>query len=75
MGKIRGFFTRAWNLYYDGFRTMTIGKTLWVIIIVKLIIIFIVLRLFFFPNHIKENADEGQESEFVGKELISRPSP
>lgn len=75
MGKIRGFFTRAWNLYYDGFRNMTIGKTLWVIIIVKLIIIFIVLRLFFFPNHIKENADEGQEPEFVGKELISRPSP
>lgn len=40
---------RIYDLYADGFRHMTVGKTLWVVIIVKLVIIFLVLKLFFFP--------------------------
>ena len=24
-----GFWSRAFHLYYDGFRSMTLGKTLW----------------------------------------------
>ena len=58
-----------WYLYYDGFRNMTLGRTLWAIILVKLFIIFVVLKLFFFPNYIKEYAREGQEAEFVFKSL------
>lgn len=38
----------AWHLYRDGFRQMTWGRTLWVIILLKLFVIFVVLRLFFF---------------------------
>jgi hypothetical protein len=34
---------------------MTVGKKLWMIIIIKLIIIFFVLRLFFFPDFLKTN--------------------
>ena len=64
-----GFWQRAFNLYYDGFRSMTLGRTLWTIILVKLFIIFVVLKLFFFPNYIKENAKEGQEAEFVATQL------
>ena len=60
---------RIWNFYYDGFRSMTLGRTLWTIILVKLFIIFVVLKLFFFPNYIKENAKEGQEAEFVATQL------
>lgn len=41
---------KIWQLYYDGFRNMTIGRTLWLIILIKLIIIFLVLRLFLFPR-------------------------
>jgi hypothetical protein len=63
------FLYRAFDLYYDGFRHMTLGKTLWAVIIVKLIIIFVVLKIFFFPNFLKQNA-EGCESEFVASELI-----
>jgi hypothetical protein len=29
-----GFLYRAFDLYYDGFRSMTLGKTLWAIILV-----------------------------------------
>ena len=30
----QGFFQRVWDLYYDGFRNMTVGKSLWILIIV-----------------------------------------
>jgi len=73
MGK-DGFFYGLFKLYYDGFRSMSLGRTLWAIIIVKLIIIFVVLKLFFFPNFLKEHA-EGNEADYVGSELVERASP
>lgn len=47
--------------YRDGFRSMTIGKTLWMIIIIKLIVLFAIIRLLFFPNILKENYDSDLE--------------
>ncbi|MBR6032443.1 MAG: DUF4492 domain-containing protein [Bacteroidaceae bacterium] len=61
----------TWHLYYDGFRSMTLGRTLWAVILVKLFIIFVVLKLFFFPNYIKEHAREGDEAEFVSSQLLN----
>ena len=60
---------KIWQFYYDGFRSMTLGRTLWTIILIKLFIIFVVLKLFFFPNYIKEHAEEGNEAEFVFQSL------
>lgn len=68
----QGFWHQAFHLYYDGFRSMTLGRTLWTIIILKLIIIFAVLKLFFFPDFLSQHAEEGQEAEFVASELIGR---
>jgi hypothetical protein len=68
----QGFWHQAFHLYYDGFRSMTLGRTLWAIIILKLIIIFAVLKLFFFPDFLSQHAEEGQEAEFVASELIGR---
>jgi hypothetical protein len=67
-----GFFYRVFDLYYDGFRNMRLGRTLWAIIIVKLIIIFAVLKLFFFPNYLKQHAEEGKESEFVATQILKQ---
>ena len=36
---------RIFRFYYDGFREMTLGRTLWAIILIKLFILFVVLRL------------------------------
>lgn len=66
------FWHRAFHLYYDGFRSMTLGKTLWAIILIKLFIIFVVLKMFFFPNFLSSHAQEGEEPEFVANELIDR---
>ena len=62
-------FSKIFHLYYDGFRSMTLGKTLWVIILIKLFIIFVVLKLFFFPDFLKTHAD-GHEAEFVATQLL-----
>ncbi len=43
------------QFYIQGFKSMTLGKRLWAIILIKLIILFLVLRLFFFPNYLKSN--------------------
>ena len=72
MNIITSFFHRAYHLYYDGFRSMTLGRTLWAVIIVKLIIIFVILKLFFFPNFIGQHAEEGEEAEFVAGEVLNR---
>ena len=63
---------RVFDLYYDGFRHMTLGRTLWAIILIKLFIIFVVLKLFFFPDFIKTHADKDSEPDFVASELIER---
>lgn len=61
---------RIYDLYVDGFRSMTLGRTLWAIILIKLFIIFVILKLFFFPNFIKEHASEGDEPEFVATQVL-----
>ena len=63
------FFYKVFHLYYDGFRSMTLGRTLWAIILIKLFIIFAVLKLFFFPNFLKEHA-QGNEAEYVATQLL-----
>lgn len=34
--------TRIWIFYRDGFREMTLGRTLWAIILIKLFIMFFI---------------------------------
>ena len=50
-------------------------RTLWAVIIVKLLIIFVVLRLLFFPDYIEANAPEGGEADFVATEMMQRGAP
>lgn len=45
---MKNLVTSIWQFYVDGFRSMTLGRTLWLIIAIKLFIMFFILRLFFF---------------------------
>lgn len=67
----KSFLYRVYDLYYDGFRQMRLGRTLWTIIAIKLFIIFAILKVFFFPNYIKEHANKGQEAEFVATRTLN----
>jgi len=61
---------RIFRFYYDGFRSMTVGRTLWIMILVKLTIMFLILRIFFFPNFLKTNFETDEaRSEYVLQEL------
>ena len=60
----------VFRFYVDGFKNMTWGKTLWIIIIVKLFIMFAILRVFFFKPAMAGKTDE-QKSEIVAKSLTS----
>ncbi len=52
---------------------MRLGKTLWLIIIVKVFIIFFVLKLLFFPNFLNNMFDsDKQKAEYVGNEMLKR---
>lgn len=46
---------RMYLFYRDGFRSMVVGRTLWKIIAIKLVIIFAFLKLFLFPNYLENN--------------------
>ena len=68
---LHGWLYRVYDLYRDGFRQMTLGRTLWAIILIKLFIIFAILKVFFFPNYISTHADEGKEAEFVATKTLN----
>ena len=61
---------RIARFYYDGFRQMTLGRTLWLVIAVKLVIIFAILKVFFFPDFIKQHAASGTEADFVANSIL-----
>ena len=64
------------DFYIDGFRNMTVGKTLWTVIIIKLIIIFAVLKLFFFPDLLSLNYDNDTDrANHVREQLGNRKMP
>lgn len=67
--------TNIWRFYRDGFRAMTWGRVLWAIILLKLFILFVVLRLFFFPDFLREASGGQGEVEYVSRELIERMAP
>lgn len=61
------------DLYIDGFRNMTVGKKLWGIIILKLAIIFLVFKLFFFPDFLGSRYDDDEDkARAVARELTDR---
>lgn len=66
------FLHNAYRLYADGFRGMTLGRTLWAVILVKLFIMFAILKVFFFPNFIKQNAGKDGEAAFVSSQVLER---
>ncbi len=69
---MKQFATSIWHFYVEGFRNMTLGRTLWLIILIKLFILFFVLRVFFFPNYLNTHAEDDDKEGYVSRELIER---
>ncbi|MBN1821465.1 MAG: DUF4492 domain-containing protein [Prolixibacteraceae bacterium] len=69
--KTKNIFSGIWHFYFQGFRDMgKWGKQVWIIILVKLFIMFAILRIFFFPDFLKTNFNSDKErSEHVLENL------
>jgi hypothetical protein len=72
-GKYSGIvIRRIFKFYYEGFRNMTWGRRLWGIILIKLFILFVILRIFFFPNILKRDFDSDEERSLHVLEQITK---
>ena len=62
------------RFYVDGFRSMTVGKVLWKIILLKLFILFAILKLFFFPDYLHTNFDTDEQRADHVLDMITQPA-
>ena len=60
-------------MYVDGFRSMTVGRKLWLLIVIKLIILFAVLKLFFFPDILESNYETDDQRADAVREALTKP--
>jgi hypothetical protein len=68
------FFSNSlFRFYIDGFRNMSSwGRKVWIIILIKLFIMFAILRLFFFPDFLGKRYDnDNQRSEYVRNQILN----
>ena len=70
--KMRKAIITIWNFYIEGFRAMTWGRQLWLVVLLKVVILFVLLRGFFFRPILAGKSEE-QRSEYVGEQL-TKPS-
>ncbi|MDH6307028.1 putative membrane protein [Parabacteroides sp. PF5-5] len=71
--KKESFPLKVYHFYLEGFKGMTsLGKTLWAIILIKLFIMFVVLKIFFFPRYLNQFETKSEKQEHVSEELIHR---
>jgi Na+/proline symporter len=71
MTRFETTINKLFHFYYDGFTSMSWwGRRAWLIIIIKLAIIFIILKLFFFPDFLRTKFDSDDErSNYVIEQL------
>ncbi|MGD0755913.1 MAG: DUF4492 domain-containing protein [Bacteroidales bacterium] len=56
------FLNRLFRFYYDGFRNMSgWGRKVWIIILIKLFIIIVILKIFFFQDFLYKNWHNDKE--------------
>lgn len=61
-----------YRFYYDGFKSMTVGKKLWAIIFIKLFIMFAILKVFFFPDFLHSNFKTNEDRSTYVLEQITK---
>jgi hypothetical protein len=73
MRNVSSIFAKLFRFYYDGFRNLSgWGRNVWIIIIIKLFIMFAILKFFFFPDFLERKFDnDKQRSEYVMEQLIN----
>ena len=67
------WFRNIYNFYKEGFQNMTLGRTLWAIVLIKLFVMFDILKVFFFPDFLNSKFEKEEDrANYVKSELIDR---
>lgn len=62
--------SQIFRFYYEGFKNLTVGKTLWKLILIKLVVILFILNHFVYDKSIKtEYKSETAKQNFVFENL------
>ncbi|MBR0255268.1 MAG: DUF4492 domain-containing protein [Bacteroidales bacterium] len=72
MRNLRHMMSSVWLFYRDGFRNMTWGRPLIWLILLKVFILFAILRVFFFKPVMAGLSDE-ERSRVVGERIATPP--
>lgn len=62
---------KVYLFYYEGFKSMKVGKTLWLIIFIKLFIMFAILKVLFFTRTLS-GMTEQEKAQYVIEQLTSK---
>ena len=58
------------SFYREGFAGMVLGRKLWAIVLIKLFVLFVIVKWLFFPDLLKERFDnDAQRSDYVLRQL------
>ena len=61
------------RFYRDGFREMTVGRSLWIVIAVKAVVMFGILKLFFFPDFLATRFDnDADRADYVLEQISTQ---
>ena len=63
---------RIFRFYIEGFKSMDVGRTLWMLILIKLFVMFFILKIFFFPRYLNQFSTLEEKENYVSKELVER---
>lgn len=64
---------RLWSFYRDGFRDMRLGRTLWTVILIKLVILFVLAKLLL-PDQLQHYSTDRERAAHVLGQLTRLPS-
>lgn len=73
MSSATGFIKKVFRFYRDGFRNMSDwGRNVWIIIVIKLFVIFFLLRLLFFPDLLKRDfSSDTERGDYIRDHFIN----
>ena len=70
---MKSVLLKIWNFYYEGFTTMSrTSRTLWIIVLVKLFIMFAILKVFFFRSELSIYDTPQEKAGAVIEQLTER---
>jgi len=67
-------FKRIYRFYHEGFTNLPRwGKQVWLVILIKLFVLFVILKIFFFPDFLKTNfKNDAERSNHVLENLTEQ---